>query len=148
MTDGPAPPSAPPRWARYFVATLLVALVVCALGGIEAWPLTGWHLFSRSRPERAVGFAAFAVGQDGTERPVPFDRMSYAYRGYTQILGGFGALPDRERSAICAAWARGAEPFLGRVSELHIYRHEVHLSERRGRRGVPPRRSLVAACTL
>jgi hypothetical protein len=137
-----------PRWVRWFVAVFLVAFIACALAGVEAWPLTGWHLFSRARPERAVGLNAVAVTSDGAERPVPFDRMPYAYRGFVQVLGGFQALPAREQTSVCMAWAQGAEPFLGHVTAVRIYRSERHLSQRVGRRGLPPVRTLVGQCLL
>src|SRR5206468_2883631 len=44
-------PDAVPRWAKWFVSLFLTAFVVCGVVGIEAWPLTGWRLFSHVRTE-------------------------------------------------------------------------------------------------
>ena len=51
----PAQPADGPErvqpWARPFVTTLLGAFVLCGLFGIEAWPLSGFRLFSAPRSD-------------------------------------------------------------------------------------------------
>jgi hypothetical protein len=44
-----AEPDEAPRSARILVAVLFVLLLVPGLIGFDAWPLTGWRLFSKSR---------------------------------------------------------------------------------------------------
>lgn len=145
MSAGQSASEAVPRWARPFVAVLLVVLVVCALAGIEAWPFTGWELFSRLRPERVAAFEVTVVDASGVERLMPFDRLPYAYRGSVQILGGLETLSAAEQRAVCAAWKQAASEEIGPVTELRIYRTERSLDRRSGR-SIPPERTLLRKC--
>lgn len=138
--------TAVPRPARTFVAVFLAVFVICGLVGIEAWPFTGWRLFSRSRTEHARGFEAVAVTSDGTQTPIPFERMSAAYRGSVQVLQEFASLPPAERAAVCRVWEEAAEVVLGPIAQVRIFRTEAHLSRRAGRRGEPGARTLVQEC--
>ena len=45
----------PPRGIRVFVWIFLAAFMICGAAGIEAWPLTGFRLFSHLRTSARPG---------------------------------------------------------------------------------------------
>src|SRR6478735_5308554 len=47
----PTPSERVPAWVRGFVALFLIAFLLCGVFAIEAWPLTGWKLFSPTQRE-------------------------------------------------------------------------------------------------
>ena len=60
------------RGVRAFVAVFLTVFVACGLLQVEAWPFSGWTLFSHLRTDEVRGWLATGVDADGVERPVPF----------------------------------------------------------------------------
>jgi len=145
-----APPDssgAAPRGARWFVASFLTLFVVCGYFGIEAWPLTGWRLFSQLRTDRQVSWMATALDQSGNETPVPFSRLGYAYRGFPQVLQKFGRLAESKQLSICRAWAKvTSEQSSHHFSTIRIYMTEWRLSKRVGMRAAPPDKTLRYEC--
>jgi hypothetical protein len=134
------------RWTRRFVWAYLIAFVIAGLFGLEAWPLTGWRLFADARGARQLSWEAVTVDAAGRERPIPFSDLPVRYQGNVQVLKGFPGLPPREQAAVCRAWAAAVRQRGGEVREVRIYRREVDLSQRVGRRGAPPRRTLRYTC--
>jgi hypothetical protein len=102
-TDG----SLPSGRVRAFVALFLVAFVVCGLAGIEAWPLTGWRLFSQLRTNHQVTWRAAAVA-GGDETSIRFADLPRAYRNFPLVMGTFASLDPDERASACRAWLRAA----------------------------------------
>jgi hypothetical protein len=139
-----ADPVAP--WARRFVWAYLAVFLVAGVVGIEAWPLTGWRLFADARSARQLSWQAVTVDAAGRERPIPFADLPVRYQGNVQVLKGYAELPPGEQAAVCRAWADAVRARGGQVSEVRIYRIEVDLERRVGRRGAPPRRSLRYTC--
>ncbi|HEV8647932.1 MAG TPA: hypothetical protein VG276_00675 [Actinomycetes bacterium] len=138
-----------PAWARRFVAVYLAAFVVCGLLGLEAWPLTGWRLFADARQARQSGWQAVTVDGAGRETPVPFRDLPAGFRGDVQVLKGFPDLSPGERAAVCLAWADAVEQRGGgRVEAVRVYRTETDVSNRVGKRGAPPARTLYWTCRL
>jgi hypothetical protein len=82
---------------RAFVAVFLTIFVACALLQVEAWPFSGWRLFSHLRSEEARGWQATVVEPDGSERPIPFAVL--------HVLQGFDGLSSEGRAAVCGAWS-------------------------------------------
>ena len=147
----PAPPrprdaGAPPRWARRFVAAYLAVFVLCGLAGFEAWPLTGWRLFADARQAVQPGWQAVTVDRAGRETPVPWRRLPAGYQGHVQVLRGFPGLPADRQAAVCQAWAQAVRARGGEVAAVQLYQTETDVSQRVGRRGAPPRRTLRYAC--
>src|ERR671930_995812 len=97
----------PPRWARWFVWTFLTAFVVCGTVGIEAWPLSGFRLFSHLRSPHQTTWQAYAVA-GGRESRVPFNRLPAGDRGFTLLMKTFGSLSRERQLATCRTWAREA----------------------------------------
>jgi hypothetical protein len=54
---------------RVTVGTIVVLLLV-ALSGLEAWPLTSFRLFSNVRTGTTSGYALMVVAPDGTSEPI------------------------------------------------------------------------------
>jgi hypothetical protein len=123
------------------VAVVLIGgLTVCALTGTEAWPLSGWKLFSQVRRADQGGWAATAV-VDGAEQPFPFARLPRAYHGAEHVLAEFPGMSADRRRAVCGAWADAMRP---RPSEIRVYRTVAHTTLD----GAPPTvtRTLFTSC--
>ena len=132
----------PPRWARLFVGAFLGMFVVAGLFGIEAWPFTGWRLFSHVRTEDQIAWQATAVDPAGVEHPIRFAQLGPAFANFTLVMKSFDSLTARQREATCSAWSRAVA---GRT--VRIYRVDRHLWPRQdGRPARPPARTLLYAC--
>ncbi|MGH3029525.1 MAG: hypothetical protein ACRDNE_01930 [Gaiellaceae bacterium] len=133
---------------RAFVAAFLVAFAVCGMLGIEAWPLTGWRLFSQLRTDHQVTWRAVAVEADGREEPLRFAELPRGYRNFPLVMRTFASLPSREQAATCRAWLAAAKREMGTATAVRIYRVDWYLSYRRGSRdGPPPASKLFLTCT-
>ena len=138
---------AAPRFARPFVAAFLAAFVICAVATIEAWPLTGWRLFSHVRTDRQLSWSAAAVDSEGREHAYPLGALPGGYRGFVFLMRGFAARPAGERAELCQAWREGAVELLGfEARAVRIYELRWRLSAREGERARPPDRTLRYTC--
>jgi len=136
-----------PRGARWFVASFLTLFIICGYFGIEAWPLTGWRLFSQLRTDRQVSWMATALDQSGNETPVPFPKLGYAYRGFPQVLQRFGSLTESKQLSICRAWAKAtSDRTNSHFSIIRIYMTQWRLSKRVGMRAAPPGKTISYEC--
>ena len=107
---------------RWFVGVFLGLFVVAALAEVNAWPLTGWRLFSQVRGPTQPGWQAVVVGPTGEESPVPFGRLPRGFRGGLHVLQDFPSMSPRERLGVCRAWADGARDVGVPVVALRVYR--------------------------
>ena len=123
-----------PRWARPFVAVFLAAFFVCGVAGIEAWPLTGWRLFSRLRTPQQSAWRAMVVDARGRETPLPFARLPAGFHAHVHVLRDLPRLPPRRREAVFRAWADGLQAAGIEVAGLRVYRETWDLRDRRRRR--------------
>jgi hypothetical protein len=142
VTEGE--PVAP--WARRFVWAFLAVFVIAGAFGIEAWPLTGWRLFADARTATQASFEAFTVDAAGRERPIPFGDLPVRFRGNVQVLKAYPDLRPSQQAAVCSAWADAVRARGVEVREVRIYRVQVDVSKRVGRRAAPPRRTLRWTC--
>ena len=135
MSDvaAPAPDDAPARGARVLVAVLLVLLLVPGLIGFDAWPLTGWRLFSLSRDARQTRWVIEAVGPGGDRRVVSLEELPLAYRHAEWPMADLpGASPAR-REAVCRTLLGGVGRIEPATTELVIARdHERLVHTERG----------------
>jgi hypothetical protein len=101
----------------------LVAVVTgCGLAGVEAWPLTGWRLFSERRGPMVTRLEARAVLLDGSEAPVPFGRLPHAYSGSVPVLRHMAAQRPEQREPACEAWAVATAMLTSTpVAEVRVY---------------------------
>jgi hypothetical protein len=139
-----------PLRIRVFVAVFLSAFLLCGLTGVEAWPLSGFRLFSHLRTEDHVGWTATSEDRVGQETPIPFHFLPEAYRGFGFVARELPGMSAVDRLATCRAWAEAVRERFGReVVAIHVYRSDVSLLPREGTRssGTTERR-LVTTCEL
>jgi len=72
--------------ARLFVVAFTLAITICGALSIEAWPLTGWRLFSHERQQISTSWMATSVDARGRETPIPFGRFDQADRHFINIM--------------------------------------------------------------
>jgi hypothetical protein len=136
----------PPIALRLFVAAFLSAFILCGFVGIEAWPLTGWRLFSHLRTSTLVTWEASTIDPAGHARPLRFRELPRAYRNFTLVMKTFADQPPARQAAACADWA-GAARAIGRpVEAVRLYRLTWDLSQREGERAQLVSRRLVYSC--
>ena len=116
----PAPASIPAA-TRWFVWIFLALFFVCAVARLEAWPLTGFRLFSHLRHPVEHTSIAMTVGADGQETPLWFTDLPRAYQGFTAIMASFRSLPAGIQLATCRAWLAEARRVRGPITALRIY---------------------------
>lgn len=129
---------------RRFVLGFLALFLTASLFGIEAWPLTGWGLYSRRLTDREEGWIAVTVNTDGRENAVAWDRLPLGVRNTYRQLADVADRTPEAREPVCQAWA-GAVRRLGEdVAAVRIYWTVV----RRHFDGpsTVERRALVATC--
>jgi hypothetical protein len=132
-----------PAWARVFVFGYLTAFLICGVFVIEAWPLTGFRLFSHLRYPRLLGWQATTVDRSGRETIIYFGAFPRTYRHLPLIMRTYGTLPQRRQEAICQAWAAEVRRHGREVTGVRIYRTVVDLRRHRNRRHRPPARRLL-----
>ena len=138
----------PQPWARPFVALLLVAFVACGVLGIEAWPLSGFRLFSAPRSSVTIGWRLVAVRADGEQVPVNVSRFGAAYRGFGFVARSFDDLTARDQAAACGAWLRAAAAIGIDAAALQLVKVDQSLVPRNDEGPlVEPRRTIVSTCS-
>ena len=143
----PARPGRVPLWTRGFVAIYLIAFLLCGAFAIEAWPLTGWRLFSHPRRANLYGWRAYTFDARGRETAIDFARFPRADRHLPLIMQTYGKLPPAREDAVCRAWAARMRSFGVQVSGVRIYRTHVNLRLHRYHRHPPrARRTLFYVC--
>ena len=105
---------------KAFVALFLAVFVGCGLFQVEAWPFSGWALFSHLRTDELSGWSVTGVDGDG-ERPIPFSSFPAASRGHQAILDGFEDMTADGRLDVCRAWAAASARTGHPVVEIRIY---------------------------
>ena len=141
MSALPAPPEPPapasdadtvPRSARWLVVVLLVLLLVPGLVGFDAWPLTGWRLFSLSRDETQTRWVLEAVDDDGSARLVSLEELPLRYRHAEWPMADLPGASTERRQAVCEALLAAVVAVEPGIAELHIARDRARLEERDG----------------
>jgi hypothetical protein len=129
-SDGGAAPAVdrPPRWARPWVWTLLVAVLVCGVTGLEAWPFSAFRLFSQVRTPHVLSYRLAIVDHTGAERSVPLHALPAGFRGLNLDLADAAAGVPADRRALCDAIAGGARRLGGDVSVVRVYAVDRDLS--------------------
>jgi hypothetical protein len=136
----------PPVRTRLFVAAFLSAFLVCGFAGIEAWPLTGWRLFSHLRTPTLTTWQAETLDAAGHTRQLRFDELPRAYRNFTLIMKSFDSRPPGEQESACADWAAAARAAGRKVAAVRVFRLTWDLSKREGGRSRLLARRLVYEC--
>lgn len=114
---------------RWLTWALVAAVGVFGLSGLEAWPLTGWRLFSARRQPVLLRYEARVVTAAG-EAPVPFGSLPHGYSGSGPVLSRMAGQDPLARVPACAAWAAAAARELGAaVTEVRVYAVEDDLRD-------------------
>ena len=109
------------RVRRLLTWTLVATVGACGLTGLEAWPLTGWRLFSSRRQPVVLRHEARVVTATG-EAAVPFGALPHGYSGSGPLLDRMAGQAVAAREPACAAWAAAIARALGTpVAELRVY---------------------------
>src|SRR2546421_2738982 len=105
--DGPQASSGgrAPSWTRVFVFGYLAAVLICGVFVIEAWPLTGFRLFSHLRYARQLGWQATTVDRSGRETIIHFGAFPPTYRHLPLIMRTYGGVPPARQGGSCPARA-------------------------------------------
>lgn len=94
---------AAPRSARILVAVLFALLLVPGVIGFDAWPLTGWRLFSLSRDEQQTRWVLEAIDGQGERRVVSLEELPLRYRHAEWPMAELPGASAERRDAVCGA---------------------------------------------
>lgn len=121
-----------PRSARILVAVLFVLLLVPAVVGFDAWPLTGWRLFSLSRDEDQTRWVLEAVDGRGDRRVVSLEELPLRYRHAEWPMAELRGASDDRRDAVCTALLEAVVDVYPSTVELALSRDHARLVEEGG----------------
>jgi hypothetical protein len=121
---------AAPRSARWLVGALFVLLLVPGLIGFDAWPLTGWRLFSLARDDTQTLWVLHAVDEDGSSRLVDVEELPLRYRHAEWPMADLPGASTERRQAVCEALLGAVVDVEPATVELRIARDEAQLQER------------------
>jgi hypothetical protein len=121
-----------PRSARIFVAVLFALLLVPGVVGFDAWPLTGWRLFSLSRDADQTRWVLEAVDGGGERRVVSLEELPLGYRHAEWPMAELPGASVARREAVCAALRDAVADVEPDLRELVIARDHARLVERDG----------------
>ena len=123
---------AAPRSARILVAVLFVLLLVPGVIGFDAWPLTGWRLFSLSRDADQSFWVIEAVDGDGERRVVSLEELPLRYRHAAWPMAELRGASTGQRDAVCLALLDPVVDVHPGTVALVIGRDHAELVERDG----------------
>ena len=109
---------APSVRTRLAVVGFLLAVLACGVLEVEAWPLSGFRLFSQVRTGTEVRWELVAVDAVGAERPVDLASMGRGFRQSLHQLPALAVGPVAAREAACEGWfgaAGASDPAAFRV---------------------------------
>jgi hypothetical protein len=129
QADPDAAADGPPRSGRILVAVLLVLLLVPGLIGFDAWPLTGWRLFSVSRDAEQTRWVVEAVAADGGRRIVSLEELPLRYRHAEWPMAELPGASEARRDAVCEALAGAVVAAVPGTVEVVIARDHARLVE-------------------
>jgi hypothetical protein len=121
-----------PRSARTFVAVLFVLLLVPGLIGFDAWPLTGWRLFSLSRTDTQTRWVIEAVDGGGDRRVVSLEELPLGDRHAEWPMADLPGASEARRDAVCRALLAEVLRIEPATLELVIGRDHARLVEEGG----------------
>lgn len=122
-------PDGVPRAARVLVGVLLVLLLVPGVVGFDAWPLTGWRLFSLSRDDDQTRWVLQATTAGGEQRIVSLEELPLGYRHAEWPMADLPGDPPARRDAVCQALADAVVEADPATVELAIARDHARLVE-------------------
>ena len=97
------------RVRRLALYGFLTVLLACGLFEIEAWPLSGFRLFSQVRTGTQVRWELTVVDETGAETPADLAAMGRGFRQSAHLLPHLAEAPAVEQAAACAGWFEALE---------------------------------------
>jgi hypothetical protein len=135
-----------PRSARWLVGALLVLLLVPGLVGFDAWPLTGWRLFSLARDETQTLWVLEAVDGGGSSRLVDVEELPLRYRHAEWPMADLPGASTARRQAVCEALLEAVVEVEPATAELRIARDRARLEEGDGEWTVVDNLEVIHTC--
>jgi hypothetical protein len=132
LSAAPANSDTVPRSARWLVGALFVLLLVPGLVGFDAWPLTGWRLFSLARGETQTLWVLEAGDSDGSSRLVDVEELPLRYRHAEWPMADLPGASSARRQAVCEALLGAVVDVEPGTAQLRIARDRARLEERDG----------------
>lgn len=145
-TDAAEGAAGVPRSARWFVAVLFALLLVPGVVGFDAWPLTGWRLFSLSRDESQNRWVVHAVDAGGDVAIVSLEELPLGYRHAEWPMADLPGASDERRQAVCRALADAVGEARPGTVEVRIAKDAQTLVERDGEWVLTHDPEVVATC--
>ena len=121
-----------PRSARVLVAVLFVLLLVPGVIGFDAWPLTGWRLFSVDRDEDQTRWVLRATDAAGDTRTVSLEELPLRYRHAEWPMSRLPGASEARREDVCPALLEAVADIDPDTVELTVARDRARLVERDG----------------
>ena len=128
----PAADDGVPRAARVFVAVLFALLLIPGVVGFDAWPLTGWRLFSVSRDADQTRWVIEATDADGEARVVSLEELPLRYRHAEWPMAELPGASDERRDAVCEALLDAVVRVEPDTTQLTVARDHARLVHRDG----------------
>jgi hypothetical protein len=110
-----------PRRTRALVYAFLGVFAITGLAHLEAWPFTGFRLFSELRTSERETWVVVAVDRRGDETHVDLSDLPVGSRGSAKLIDGFDDLSRSERDAVCHAWVEPRQERGEDVAEVRVY---------------------------
>ncbi|MDP1820424.1 MAG: hypothetical protein Q8K58_11130 [Acidimicrobiales bacterium] len=131
-----------PRRTRCAVYGFLVAFAITGAAHLEAWPFTGFRLFSERRGPDREGWEIVAVEHDGAEVRIDLSDLPVGARGSAKLIEGFADMSQSDRDGVCRAWVAPLRDEGRAVDEVRVYARVDSVRPD----GPPPTRSLAYSC--
>ncbi|HEY8527197.1 MAG TPA: hypothetical protein VIL48_19670 [Acidimicrobiales bacterium] len=137
-----------PRAGRWLAGAVLVLLIVPGVLGLEAWPLTGWKLFSLSRDASQTAWVIEAVDAEGGSDTVDPEELPLGYRHAEWPMAELRTASDARRQAVCEALLGAVVDVEPGTVAVNILRDRQELVERDGEWVVTHDPEVVHTCTV
>jgi hypothetical protein len=118
----PIDPGDGPAWpVKALVVGVLALLLIAGVATVEAWPFTGWRLYSNTKGPTAGSFFAYRVGPHGREHKVDYDQLPYSYQRAPYVLNKFPHSSAATRESVCDGLAHGERKAGYPVRAIRVY---------------------------
>lgn len=140
----PVPRSEGSSGRKLWVYGLLALLCIPGVIGFDAWPLTGWRLFSLSRDGSQTEWALDAETPAGVVH-VDLEQLPLAFRNAAWPLADLPSASDARREAVCVALLHGVREAVPDATALVVVRER---QEMRGSTRVVAEREPIHECAV
>jgi hypothetical protein len=137
-----------PRRARWFVGILLLAMAVPGVIGFDAWPLTGWRLFSLARDDSQTAWVLDAVDGQGATQVVELEQLPLRYRHAEWPMAELPGASTARQEAVCQALLGAVADLEPQAVALNITRDRQHMVERDGEWTVTHDPEVIHTCRV